>query len=147
MSNSTTMTIQSVECLFSLRKEVSYKHGAAVEGLNRALRSTCAAQYHYWPDEDKISFLDRRLELARHLLQHGANPNYRDDESNPPLKQAVAVEDCKLALLLLEYGADPTETDEDGGTLLEFARTDSMIEILHEWISKSCHPKQNSASF
>ena len=117
------------------------KHGAKAEGLNRALLSTCSSQAHYWPDEDKISFRDRRLELARHFLHHGANPNYRDDESDLPLKQAVAAEDCKLALLLLEYGADPTETDEDGGTLLEFARTDSMIEILHEWISKPCHPK------
>lgn len=119
--------------------ELMTEYAVTVEGLNRALLSTCMARSRYWPDEDTKSYLKRRFELARHLLQHGANPNHRDDDSDPPLRQAVAdIEDCELVLLLLEYGADPTETGEDGETLLDFARTDRMKAILRKGITESC---------
>jgi ankyrin repeat protein len=111
------------------------------EGLNRALLSVCMAPHRWWPDVDKKTFYNRKYELACCLLQHGADPNYRDDDSDPPLKQAIGdYEDCSLALLLLEHGADPTEIDEEGETLLEFARTDRMKAILQEWTGRvSCH--------
>jgi ankyrin repeat protein len=129
--------------LHSQLVQLMIDHGATSEGLNRALLSACMASSHRWSEERRKTIPKRRRELARCVLQHGANPNFRDRYNNEaPLKQVIGIEeDCDLAILLLEYGADPTARDDNGESLLEFASTDQMKAILQEWVNKPCHPK------
>jgi len=117
-------------------------HGVTSEGLNRALLATCMADSHRWPDEERKTIKSRRLELARWLLEQGANPNYCHEYHDAPLKQVIVrEEDCELASLLLEYGADPSARDDHDEPPSTYARTDSMKSILQEWDSNPCQPK------
>jgi ankyrin repeat protein len=85
-------------------------HGVTMEGINRALLTTCMVASHQFPEHERNSFTGRRLELARYLLEQGADPNYRDGINDAPLKQAIGrEEDCELVEILLKYGADPTD--------------------------------------
>ena len=52
-----------------------------------------------------------QTEIAKLLLEHGADPNQTDDET-PILIEAVETGNADIARLLLEYGADPDAKDE-----------------------------------
>src|SRR5439155_12704058 len=71
------------------------------------------------------------LDLARRLLEHGANPNARmtkeptdgarnvlDRIGSTPFLQAAKLADVPYMRLLLEHGADPSMTTEEGATPL-----------------------------
>ncbi|MBQ3218253.1 MAG: ankyrin repeat domain-containing protein [Akkermansia sp.] len=53
-----------------------------------------------------------RLLLAEELLKSGMNPNVRDSDGLSPLWYSVALENYKIAELLLTYGANPDITHE-----------------------------------
>lgn len=59
------------------------------------------------------------------LLEHGANPNWRDDEGNTPIHRAIQsrliVDPAKFVELLLDFGADASIRNREGRTPLEEA--------------------------
>src|SRR5579862_5688775 len=61
-----------------------------------------------------IACLYKDFELARCLLQHGANPNLSCGKETP-LHDAKRVDEAKL---LVDYSADPLCIDSEGGNLL-----------------------------
>jgi hypothetical protein len=61
------------------------------------------------------------------LLQHGADPNWRDDDGNTPLHRAIQsrliLDPAKFVQLLLDYGADASIRNREGRTPLEESET------------------------
>jgi ankyrin repeat protein len=59
------------------------------------------------------------------LLQHGADPNWRDDNGNTPIHRVImsrlTLDPAKFIQLLLDFGADPALRNRDGRTPLEEA--------------------------
>jgi ankyrin repeat protein len=72
------------------------------------------------------------LDMARLLLEHGADPNGNEEDSLTPLQNAVMLGDLPYARLLMEFGAK-TESREQGMSLLTYAamrETREMVEFL-----------------
>ncbi len=83
------------------------EYGLSKEGLNVALMNICMALSHYY-EGDECSFQTKRLELARYLLEHGADPNAQDEENGDLITIATSIEEnSDLVRLLLEFGAVP----------------------------------------
>ena len=56
------------------------------------------------------------LEIAKMLLERGADANAIADYSIRPLMYAVGRGDIEMVQLLLRYGADPSARNSGGGT-------------------------------
>ncbi|OHF04435.1 hypothetical protein CORC01_00287 [Colletotrichum orchidophilum] len=80
------------------------------------------------------------------LLQHGANPNARDDEGHTPLSEVVSStmwiyspRDLPVVRSLLDAGADVTESGPDGENLVAMAirlGKNDVAELLRARIEK-----------
>jgi len=64
-------------------------------------------------------------EVARVLLEHGANPNWRDEAGNTPMHRVITsrmvVDPVKFMQVLIEFDADPSLRNLEGRTPLEEA--------------------------
>jgi ankyrin repeat protein len=72
-------------------------------------------------------------EIAKLLLEHGANPNLKDDDGGTALMYATRDRSGKLPLLLLQHGADLNLKDNGGNTALFHAvelGNDKTIQLL-----------------
>lgn len=67
---------------------------------------------------------DARVQTARRLLAHGANPNHRDSDGHTPLYE---VENLGLLNLLLTNGADATLKSDTGESLVFGSWTDAIV--------------------
>ena len=63
------------------------------------------------------------LNILRHLLTQGADPNARQQTGLTPLHTAAHSNNAQMAQLLLEFGADPSLTDDSGQTPAALAQT------------------------
>ncbi|EJD74411.1 hypothetical protein LOAG_18271 [Loa loa] len=71
---------------------------------------------------------DEALEVARYLLDNGANPNSRTLDEMTPLIQAIKSKNTALALLLIDRGASPLDVWYDGWSALhESADTKDLV--------------------
>lgn len=69
------------------------------------------------------------------LLEHGADPNARQQQAFTALHTAGQQGDVETARLLLEHGADATLADAAGRTPADFARTqghEALVTLLEE---------------
>ena len=72
-------------------------------------------------------------ELAKLLIDHGANPNAADTRvGRTPLHFAVNSRRKETAQLLIEHGADINKTDKDGKTPLHLVIPVEYQEVLNE---------------
>ena len=77
-------------------------------------------------------------DVARVLMEHGANPNARDSDGTTALMLAARYNHCRVACALLSCGACPNVTSASGSTALAFAASsffynrcdDSMTLLL-----------------
>jgi uncharacterized protein len=65
------------------------------------------------------------------LLQHGANPNARQQKNITPLHSAAHNGSTDIVQILLEYGADPKAISEDGKTAYDFAVESDKKDIMN----------------
>ncbi len=65
---------------------------------------------------------NRSLEIARLLLEHGADPDARQEGDFTPLHEAAANGQLELVSLLLAHGADVNLGQKPGQTALAFAQ-------------------------
>jgi Ankyrin repeats (3 copies)/Ankyrin repeats (many copies) len=71
------------------------------------------------------------LEVARLLIEHGADMEARDRHGNTPLHEASKSESVEIARLLIEHGAATTVLSDDGLTPLHQVSRAGNVEIAH----------------
>ena len=75
----------------------------------------------------------RAVDVARLLLEHGAEPNVRQAGGWTPLQGAALHGQLELASLLVEHGADPRQAADDGRDAVSMAREgghQSIVKLL-----------------
>jgi len=79
-------------------------------------------------------------DVAKVLLESGADPDAKNKEGNTPLHAAAYRGHIDVASLLLEHGADPCVTNKDGDIPLVTAqkRRAEDIYVLLEKVSTKC---------
>ena len=79
-------------------------------------------------------------ELARVLIEHGANPDKSANDGRTPLLMAVQMGSVEVAKLLLEKGADPDKVDpSDGFTPLLTAAQEGSVEVAKLLLEKGAN--------
>jgi hypothetical protein len=102
--------------------EILFQHSAIVD------RTPFDA--HAWKPAAMVASTD----VARVLLAHGANPNWRDDEDNTGLhrviRSRIVMDPANFVQVLLEHGADPSARNHAGRTPLDEAilQTEKIAE-------------------
>jgi ankyrin repeat protein len=105
-----------------LSAEILFQHGAAAD--------RAPFDSHGWKPAAMVASTD----IARILLAHGANPNWRDDEGNTALhrviRSRIVVDPANFVRVLLEHGADPHARNREGRTPLDEAilQTEKIAE-------------------
>lgn len=75
------------------------------------------------------------LDIARLLLQFGANHSETAHSGIRPLHEAVEGGNIEIVRLLLAYGADPCLSTYSGQTPIMLAENDEMIGFLKSYLS------------
>jgi ankyrin repeat protein len=102
--------------------EILFQHGAVVD--------RAPFDSHAW----KPAAMVASTEVARILLAHGADPNWRDDEGNTALHRVITsrivVDPANFVQVLLEHDADPGARNREARTPLEEAllQTEKIAE-------------------
>jgi len=78
----------------------------------------------------------KQTDIARLLIQHGANLNARAASGHIPLHEASANGNVELVKLLIENGSDVNAKTDDGKTPLDFAIEYKRAEVV-ELLEKS----------
>lgn len=86
-------------------------------------------------------------ELARRLLQAGADPNLGNRYDLTPLALAVMLDNRELVGLLLEAGADPRSLDAAGEPLSFTAIRNGNLEITRDLLAAGLDPDAADANF
>jgi ankyrin repeat protein len=73
------------------------------------------------------------VEIARFLLEAGANPNGPPESVHGPLSDAVEAGNVEIAQMLIDHGAEVNATDENGWHALLLAASRSDIYPEKEW--------------
>jgi len=93
---------------------ILFQHGAIA---NRSPYDHCA-----WGPAAMVA----STAVARVLLEHGANPNWRNEDGNTPIhcaiRSRIVVDPAKFIQVLLEFGADASLRNHEGRTPLDEAR-------------------------
>ena len=70
------------------------------------------------------------LEIARLLLEHGADANARQADAFTPLHGAAQNGQVEMISLLLDHGADPSAANAMGKSILDYARESGVAEAV-----------------
>ena len=79
-------------------------------------------------------------EIAKFLLEKGANVNTKDNQHRTPLMWAVLKENQKITKLLLDYGADKTIRNKYGQDVYDLAKTITMRSFLIKYKPQQPQP-------
>lgn len=77
-----------------------------------------------------IATYRRHNSILRLLLEHGANPNFKNSEGIAPLYFAIAFQNFEAVKLLVDNGADTTTPDNNGRTPLYYAQNNECQDII-----------------
>jgi ankyrin repeat protein len=80
------------------------------------------------------SVVNDNVDIARMLIAHKAEVNWRDGFNSTALMYAASGGDPKLVELLLDNGADPTADDGDGNTPLQSAKNAQVKDLIQKRI-------------
>ena len=80
----------------------------------------------------------QRNDIARTLIEHGADVNAKGENDHAPLHTAAARGNLESATLLLEHGADINAATKDGKTPIAYAEEHNhseMVKFLQDYPS------------
>eukprot|EP00526_Cylindrotheca_closterium_P003225 CAMPEP_0113647790 /NCGR_PEP_ID=MMETSP0017_2-20120614/25322_1 /TAXON_ID=2856 /ORGANISM="Cylindrotheca closterium" /LENGTH=1578 /DNA_ID=CAMNT_0000559917 /DNA_START=812 /DNA_END=5548 /DNA_ORIENTATION=+ /assembly_acc=CAM_ASM_000147 len=86
------------------------------------------------------TILYQRLDVAKLLLEHGADPNISDKDGDTPLIDASMYGNTNIVELLLEKGADPNVCIKNGDTALYIASNKGHTEVVKLLLEKGVDP-------
>jgi ankyrin repeat protein len=89
--------------------DINARNGSGSTPLYRTM-----SQWHTQSESTQ----DGRLDVAKFLLEHGADPDAKDDVLETPLQEASWFGSVKGAQLMFEHGANIHTRDKTGQTLL-----------------------------
>jgi ankyrin repeat protein len=97
---------------------------AAIEGCLPAIQALVAAGARCGAEgePDPVMAAAGHLDCVRWLLERGCPPDRRGNRGWTPLRAAVFNRDAALVDMLLNAGADPNACDDEGRTVLAYAR-------------------------
>jgi ankyrin repeat protein len=121
---------------------------AAVNGFEDALAALLGHGDTFDPVVDWKALLFaveyRNTTTARMLIEHGADPNLRDEEGLTPLMRAARKSDPVGVAMLLEHGADPNLADGQGLTALMYAAGKANVENIRALLDAGADPAARS---
>ena len=82
----------------------------------------------------------KEVEIVRHLLDHGADPNIPNSDHTTPLHRASANGWLEIARLLLRYGAKVDEKDGAGQTPFQVASSEGHQEVMKLLLNQGAVP-------
>ena len=85
---------------------------------------------------------EKKVDVTWLLLDHGADPNIRDDSHSTPLHKASSSGRLDVARLLLSYGANIDEKDMEGRTPLLVASAEGHHEMTKLLLEHGAVPKR-----
>lgn len=74
-----------------------------------------------------VFFGNSGFEVAKMLLDIGANPNIQDEDGQTPLHKAVRVGGPEIISLLIRFGADASILDRDGYSVFDLAQQNERL--------------------
>src|SRR5579863_2950813 len=86
------------------------------------------------------------MQLARILLEHGANVSAQETTGSTPLHFASRGGYAELACILLEHGADVKAHDNLGSTPLHFASSEGHTELVRILLEHGANVKVQNIS-
>ncbi|MEM7176041.1 MAG: ankyrin repeat domain-containing protein, partial [Chlamydiota bacterium] len=89
-----------------------------------------------WPPLHYAAFYNSK-EVAKILLQHGADVNAKNEDGETPLHYAAFYNNKEVADLLINAGADKNIKDNDNQTPLDLARKEGHKEMIDLLESKN----------
>jgi ankyrin repeat protein len=92
-----------------------------------------------------VAALTGHLDIAKILLDNGAEVDTRADDGRTPLMLAASKGDNDLVALLLKAGADPTLTDQSGAAAGSLARAKGHKEVADR-LQQAAPPPRADAS-
>ncbi|KAF8268320.1 ankyrin repeat-containing domain protein [Lactarius quietus] len=111
--------LDAVQVLLKYNADVNLQNGGGKTPLCEALTDRSLV-------EGKI------VDVVRHLLEHGADPNIPRDDHSTALHLASSGGSLEVARLLLGYGAKVDEKDGQGMTPFQVAESNELKKLLLE---------------
>ena len=94
----------------------------------------CVDNFGYTPLCQAV--IGRNLKWVKIHLKYRADPNRENGSIFSPLYTAVRNGDLDIMVRLLRSGADATQTNDEGGTLIEAAKKNNhlqIVDLLERW--------------
>ncbi len=92
------------------------------------------------------SLSEKQAEIARLLLDSGANPNLADQIGHSPIMSASAVGDIDMIELLISRGADQYQISDRGRNALLEAVANDQVVAINWWLANGANPEQKDAN-
>ena len=116
------MHLEAVQVLFEHNADIN----SQLDSLNHRGETPLYWVLSYCRSRGKL------VDMVRHLLGQGADPNICINDHKTPLHEASSHGLLEAARLLLRYGAKLDVKDEEGKTPLQLASSDEMTKLLLE---------------
>lgn len=89
------------------------------------------------PKKETPLHMVKTVEIAKLLIEKGANFNLTDDEGNTPLHKKIIEENDKLIELYLGHGADINTQNNDGNTPLHLAHDTNSLTLVQRLLGQN----------
>uniref|UniRef100_A0AAV2K7I4 SOCS box domain-containing protein n=1 Tax=Knipowitschia caucasica TaxID=637954 RepID=A0AAV2K7I4_KNICA len=128
------------------------QHGARVDALDSSLETPLMTAVFWAYDSREQSYSPQHQQVCRLLLEHGADPNAREEDHKTALHKAAWSCDQKLLQMLLEAGADPRALDLNLCSPLHYllevssvrpgSTPEACFQLLLNYSAPCLHPAQ-----